>query len=123
MSDPGRQRARLLRAVATVAPSGPNPADRLGSSLPFPPPTSPPPAASSAQRKDEDCASSTSIPVIDIAAFRESPRGLPLAPGAEAVVRQWAEAFQTFGFAQVLGHGVPDEVIVFFPTENPHLNL
>jgi len=46
-----------------------------------------------------------SIPVIDIAPFLA---GDPI--GTRAVARQWAAAFETIGFATIVGHGVPDEL-------------
>src|ERR1700733_14101076 len=45
-----------------------------------------------------------SVPVMDIAPFLA---GAPI--GTRAVVRQWAAAFETIGFATIVGHGVPDE--------------
>ena len=51
------------------------------------------------------------VPIIDIAPFLASPRGEALTAAALDVARQWREAFGRFGFAHVLGHGVPDECI------------
>jgi isopenicillin N synthase-like dioxygenase len=47
-----------------------------------------------------------SIPQIDIAPFLA---GDPA--GRQAVARQWAEAFETVGFATITGHGVPDTML------------
>ncbi|MEJ0070614.1 MAG: 2OG-Fe(II) oxygenase family protein [Pseudomonadota bacterium] len=47
-----------------------------------------------------------SIPQIDIAPFLA---GDPA--GRRAVVRQWAQAFETVGFATIAGHGVADRLI------------
>ena len=51
------------------------------------------------------------IPCIDIAPFLASPRDQPLNDAAHDVARQWREAFGRFGFAHVIGHGVPEEDI------------
>eukprot|EP00971_Amphidinium_carterae_P219746 4362755-Amphidinium_carterae.1 len=54
------------------------------------------------------------VPVIDLTAFRkavETDSVDPLPDEAKAVVAQWKDAFKTIGFAQVTGHGVPEEVI------------
>eukprot|EP00931_Biecheleriopsis_adriatica_P059057 TRINITY_DN35276_c0_g1_i1.p1 TRINITY_DN35276_c0_g1~~TRINITY_DN35276_c0_g1_i1.p1 ORF type:complete len:312 (-),score=37.75 TRINITY_DN35276_c0_g1_i1:141-1076(-) len=63
------------------------------------------------------------VPVIDIGPFRArlaSIRAQLAAPGsghaplpeeARRVVRQWREAFATYGFCQVVGHGVPNDTI------------
>jgi isopenicillin N synthase-like dioxygenase len=47
-----------------------------------------------------------SIPQIDIAPFLA---GDPA--GRIAVARQWAQAFETVGFATITGHGVPNEML------------
>src|SRR5579862_108639 len=47
-----------------------------------------------------------SIPQIDIAPFLA---GDPA--GRQAVVRQWAAAFETVGFATISGHGVSERLI------------
>lgn len=58
--------------------------------------------------------SHVSIPVIDIGPFVDVEASLgrgPLPEAAEAVVRDWRKAFGDLGFAQIVGHGVADEVI------------
>ena len=35
----------------------------------------------------------------------------PLPEACEKVVQQWGDAFRKCGFCQVLGHGVPDDVV------------
>lgn len=56
-----------------------------------------------------------SLPVIDVAPFREicwswdAAETLPEA--AATVARDWRRAFAEYGFAHVVGHGVPDDVI------------
>lgn len=54
-----------------------------------------------------------SIPVLDLSPFTapgiwDSPQ---LPEPALALARQWRETFASLGFAQIVGHGVPDEVI------------
>mmetsp|Transcript_14661 Transcript_14661/g.23067 ORF Transcript_14661/g.23067 Transcript_14661/m.23067 type:complete len:379 (+) Transcript_14661:103-1239(+) len=55
------------------------------------------------------------VPVIDLAPFRAADTGIgpcaSLPESALKVAQQWREAFSTLGFAQIVGHGVPDEVI------------
>jgi isopenicillin N synthase-like dioxygenase len=51
------------------------------------------------------------IPKIDIAPFLSSDP-----EGREAVVKQWANAFETIGFATIIGHSVPETLI-----ENLHV--
>lgn len=54
------------------------------------------------------------VPVIDLAPFlaAAAASGLePLPDAAAAVARQWRAAFATYGFAHIVGHGVPDDVI------------
>lgn len=56
---------------------------------------------------------SEAIPIIDISPFLACSRtsGAPLTEQALDVCRQWREAFGRWGFAHVVGHGVPDEHI------------
>eukprot|EP00930_Biecheleria_cincta_P070322 TRINITY_DN57964_c0_g1_i1.p1 TRINITY_DN57964_c0_g1~~TRINITY_DN57964_c0_g1_i1.p1 ORF type:complete len:375 (+),score=60.36 TRINITY_DN57964_c0_g1_i1:50-1126(+) len=62
------------------------------------------------------------VPVLDLAAFRASLEHMDLqrrqgedkielSEDARCMARQWGEAFSTFGFCQIVGHGVPDSVI------------
>ncbi|CAE8624185.1 unnamed protein product [Polarella glacialis] len=67
----------------------------------------------------------TQVPVVDIAPFRAAlgtlrsqrqgaDRGgacAALPEDARRVAQQWREAFSTYGFCQVTGHGVPDDAI------------
>ena len=46
------------------------------------------------------------VPVIDIAAFRQGN-----AAGRAAVAAQWAQAFETIGFATLVGHGIPEDLL------------
>jgi isopenicillin N synthase-like dioxygenase len=46
------------------------------------------------------------VPVIDISAFRHGS-----ASERAAVARQWAGAFESIGFATLVGHGIPDELL------------
>ena len=61
------------------------------------------------------------IPVVDIGPYirwREAvgkywphDGAAPLPDECEKIVKQWGDAFRKCGFCQVLGHGVPDDVI------------
>jgi len=57
------------------------------------------------------------VPLIDLAPFLQAISEQPavetaeLPEGARDVVRQWGDAFKSLGFAQVVGHGVPDAAI------------
>ena len=61
------------------------------------------------------------IPVVDIGPYirwREAvgkywphDGDAPLPDECEELVKQWGDAFRKCGFCQVLGHGVPDDVV------------
>jgi len=61
------------------------------------------------------------IPAVDIGPYvrwREAvgkywphDGAAPLPDECEEVVKQWGDAFRKCGFCQVLGHGVPDDVV------------
>ena len=61
------------------------------------------------------------IPAIDIGPYirwREAvgrfwphDGDAPLPDVCEEIVKQWGDAFRKCGFCQVLGHGVPDDVV------------
>lgn len=59
----------------------------------------------------------TSVPALDLSAFlaadseRRGDPGAILPPEAREVAVRWREAFASVGFAQITGHGVPDEAI------------
>jgi len=46
------------------------------------------------------------VPVIDIGPFLRGDPG-----GRDAVVRQWADAFETIGFATITGHGIDETLL------------
>jgi len=61
------------------------------------------------------------IPAVDIGPYvrwREAvgkywphDGAAPLPDECELIVKQWGDAFRKCGFCQVLGHGVPDDVV------------
>jgi isopenicillin N synthase-like dioxygenase len=46
------------------------------------------------------------LPIIDVGPFIHG------SPASSSVVSQWGSAMQTYGLAHVVGHGVPDDVIL-----------
>ena len=46
------------------------------------------------------------VPIIDISAFRTGD-----AQARAAVARLWAQAFETIGFATLVGHGIPESLL------------
>ncbi|KAK3233471.1 hypothetical protein CYMTET_56233 [Cymbomonas tetramitiformis] len=49
------------------------------------------------------------VPIIDIKPFLTFEESNP---AAQAVIQAWDKAFSTVGFAVIVGHGVPEEVVV-----------
>lgn len=66
----------------------------------------------------DDGAHLASVPLVDIGPFiaaagrpGKPPLASELPEAAKAAARSWKTAFSSFGFAQVVGHGISDEVI------------
>jgi len=60
----------------------------------------------SATSRAESATDSHRVPVIDLGPFLRGED-----PGRDAVIRQWADAFETIGFATITGHGIDESLL------------